>query len=1100
MRDVPGLHTAVVTLAGASQASTRRCRSARRSPAQDADRAAEEGEGRAGRPRRARGPAAAGPLGGRGARKPALEDARGPAKIAATLAGAAIVGQTAINHARDNKALEELDGRLAKLTAGKNLNGLKALRAEFARFSSFPGGVRKTREELDRLIDKTEAVQKLGREGVSIKVNSKVTARGASDVAFALKQMRTSAFNSVEDVQSNVKLNMRLIANTFDTKSLEGKQALARNFNAAAGAVKRSMHDGTISTRDGLKLINSYMRAALAQYGITGKAASNYINGRDTTGKDLSGTAPGGVAKGAQRGMITLGRAGAVGPDSIPLQVGAQKVLAAPGEDVAVINRHQRAVLDRRLADMGGLPGLFRQVNQEHVQPMARFARGGLVALGRSLQRQGYQVSENPAFGGVHPVHQPGSLHYSGNAIDVNADGRPGGEAKWLDRLAGQLSAAHWHYLWRVAGHFDHLHVDTLGGGGAALQAAMIKRVIAKGVSGTLQPIVQGALDATRRGAQARLDQIVASSVGESGEVSLAGGPWETVLAAEAKQRGWNAGDWRWIVGRESGGRTDAKNPTSTAFGLGQLLDSTYGKYGGGPGSSGAEQIHAMARYIADRYGNPTAAKAFWEQHNWYQRGGLLDMLGAQGGVLASAAGAPNTSTGTGFSLPVAPSLWAGAGHQPNTHQGTGRVKAGKPHKRGRTPPGGRLKARLKKVTEIAKVNALGHKLDVLHTTYSSAEREQAISQEQQTRTAKVRDLTDGDLLAAGVAQKDLAQLRQSPDQEVEVRDEAQIAQHVGELDVLLGMQDQAGKLLGRQRDAAKEGLRKLGDGIRERMAAEEKTRAKAAANIKRIKALMGEVKAMDEAISHAKKPSERRALRRQQATRRHKIGRELDGLRDENQWLVGSRSVNADLGGGAEGRLKVVRSSLDAFRAARRELAPKVTPVTGEIPLGLDDVRLSILELLSERGTWTNTKPPPIQIPEPQTNDAEIAGLLRQQLDDARRSSALERGQLGALTGFAQLLGGRFVGSFAHGSMRVPETGLALVHRDETITPDPQGPYGSQLAGGGGRFEVDVTVRTAKGEVLELVDARVRQHAGRAASEQTGRRTRVLIAAPGGR
>lgn len=46
-----------------------------------------------------------------------------------------------------------------------------------------------------------------------------------------------------------------------------------------------------------------------------------------------------------------------------------------------------------------------------------------IVQVGRTAQKKfGLRVSENPAFGGVEPVHTSGSYHYSGEAIDVSGD------------------------------------------------------------------------------------------------------------------------------------------------------------------------------------------------------------------------------------------------------------------------------------------------------------------------------------------------------------------------------------------------------------------------------------------------------------------------------------------------------------------------------------------------------------------------------------------------------------------------------------------------------------------------------------------------------
>jgi hypothetical protein len=96
----------------------------------------------------------------------------------------------------------------------------------------------------------------------------------------------------------------------------------------------------------------------------------------------------------------------------------------------------------------GGIPGL-----------------NNIVAIGRMLQKAGFSVGEHPAFGGV-GKHAPGSYHYKGRAIDVNADNAPGGEMRALDALYKFLKKLpHAELLWRVEDHFDHLHFAMAQGG-----------------------------------------------------------------------------------------------------------------------------------------------------------------------------------------------------------------------------------------------------------------------------------------------------------------------------------------------------------------------------------------------------------------------------------------------------------------------------------------------------------------------------------------------------------------------------------------------------------------------------------------------------------
>lgn len=87
-----------------------------------------------------------------------------------------------------------------------------------------------------------------------------------------------------------------------------------------------------------------------------------------------------------------------------------------------------------------------------------------IVSYGHMLQHSGFRVSEHPAFGGVHHVHH-GWAHYSGRAIDVNI-GRGATEAsnpsmrRRFDAVAARARAAGYTVLWRVAGHFNHIHIQ----------------------------------------------------------------------------------------------------------------------------------------------------------------------------------------------------------------------------------------------------------------------------------------------------------------------------------------------------------------------------------------------------------------------------------------------------------------------------------------------------------------------------------------------------------------------------------------------------------------------------------------------------------------
>lgn len=112
--------------------------------------------------------------------------------------------------------------------------------------------------------------------------------------------------------------------------------------------------------------------------------------------------------------------------------------------------RHAREYYGRREANYG-----FERADESY--------SGSIVALGHQLQHAGLRVSEHPSFGGVHHVHH-GWAHYAGRAIDVNV-GRGvfeahSAHAHQFDNLAAQLRSEGYTVLWRVPGHYNHMHIQ----------------------------------------------------------------------------------------------------------------------------------------------------------------------------------------------------------------------------------------------------------------------------------------------------------------------------------------------------------------------------------------------------------------------------------------------------------------------------------------------------------------------------------------------------------------------------------------------------------------------------------------------------------------
>jgi hypothetical protein len=92
---------------------------------------------------------------------------------------------------------------------------------------------------------------------------------------------------------------------------------------------------------------------------------------------------------------------------------------------------------------------------------------------------------------------------------------------------------------------------------------------------------------------------------------------------------GWSGPQWDSLynlVMGESGFNNNAKNPTSSAYGMFQFLDSTWGSVGARKTSDPYGQTDAGLKYISGSYGTPVNAYRKWlsRSPHWYDQGGFL--------------------------------------------------------------------------------------------------------------------------------------------------------------------------------------------------------------------------------------------------------------------------------------------------------------------------------------------------------------------------------------------------------------------------------------------------------------------------------------------
>lgn len=83
----------------------------------------------------------------------------------------------------------------------------------------------------------------------------------------------------------------------------------------------------------------------------------------------------------------------------------------------------------------------------------------------------------------------------------------------------------------------------------------------------------------------------------------------------------WDETQWKHfedLINRESHWNDKAQNPKSSAYGLGQLLDSTWDDVDCVKTDNGHEQIDCTITYVKNRYGTPAKAIMFHNKKNWY--------------------------------------------------------------------------------------------------------------------------------------------------------------------------------------------------------------------------------------------------------------------------------------------------------------------------------------------------------------------------------------------------------------------------------------------------------------------------------------------------
>ncbi|MDQ1662911.1 MAG: hypothetical protein QOJ68_2891 [Blastococcus sp.] len=168
-------------------------------------------------------------------------------------------------------------------------------------------------------------------------------------------------------------------------------------------------------------------------------------------------------------------------------------------------------------------------------------------------------------------------------------------------RLGEQTAAAH------VQAAADRTVLD-------ARAAAAAKAAAAKAAAAKAAAAAAAAKAAAAKAASARAAASPAAS--SSSAAAAPSGSYQSYALSKVGSQQFSCLESLW--GRESGWNPNAQNPSSSAYGIPQFLDSTWASTGIAKTSNGYRQIDAGLSYLDSRYGSPCGGWAHSQSTGWY--------------------------------------------------------------------------------------------------------------------------------------------------------------------------------------------------------------------------------------------------------------------------------------------------------------------------------------------------------------------------------------------------------------------------------------------------------------------------------------------------
>lgn len=985
-------------------------------------------------------------------------------------------------------------------------------------------------------------------------------------------------------VKTTLATDLQNISTNLGTGTKPGQQALVGSLSGALQTILDNTSAAVRGTAKGIKAINDALDASLLALGASKSAIKTLgpvVSAEVFTGFTLP-TGPLGKATG---GLIQIGQPGERGRDTVGMSVGGHSIAVGAGEQVAVFNHDQQRVMNARLADMGGLGGMFSRHNRPHYMAgggfVPGFAAGGALSFG---QLEGlWEEGGGPA--GVAPTAAAIALAESGGR-DVVQQGQPFAETGWgpwqitpggpqfLNLLTNAREAV---AKYKAAGNtfrpwttfedgafrqFMHGNVPAIGGAFSALSTPAV------GGTGALSDIVRSSLKLDTSAA----NQYLAKLAGASGAVASA--------ASGAGVPGVGRGGFSGAALGSFQGLQVAK------WIIPELLYA---------------QAHGWKGRITSGYRSgfdPMAPSGSEHAQDIYP-GGAVDF----GGMVSPAALANKDAFfAASAGYPSAQKLIAPIGFRDDGHaSGTGHARGGVPgglvaHKASSAPP---KKAAPKHPTtpkvhvpktisdalaRLLPASVVG--LDTVAGKYAQSQVDLSTADAQLTYTQGLAPYPAQPLVT--LTDADVAAMDPTGSLGYETGDELvnQSGMTVGRFFGPNGVQggsfapgiDQRQTQISAQltnlyaQKAALVGKHSAGGFYGAAIKAEIKAKSQRETRRKRVLAFLRKQVVKAQAIqaelaaitSGNLKQNLSNALSRQSIAGRVSgltadrvtVSQELSAEKTSQsqlpqlerdpahtEYLQGQLGqINQSLavehrlssGGGASVAVQAAKSAilkndltarLAAYAKVDTELGGSkytvgTTGVIGTLQKQMDAIdaqRVSdqgskaalaptlqqiantIQSYIVEQKGLPGTSAVQVRTPGASTaTDSTLNSLLTEQLGFAQTDLATSQAQFGVLAGFAPLLQGRLLGSLQSGIGFVPQTGPYLLHRGESVVPDPVGPAGSSTSA--------ATVQTAQGPVqitlnfqnnspplVKLITATMNQKALQIVNDKGGQRARLM-------